>query len=91
MDEKVNNFYNTKKRNVDGQSCFALAAHRVILLHPDVLNYLLFAELTPENQPYSCAFKEFILAKDCSGIDKVVNVLLTSNGPQINPNDGGNH
>ena len=76
---------------MDGKSCYALAAHRIILPHPDVRQYLCYAELDPDSHPYSSVFKKFILSKDCSGIDDVVNVLLRSNGPQADASyDGGN-
>ena len=89
MDEKAKNFYNTKKRNVDGQSCYALAAHRIAFLHPDIAHYLLYAEINSDDHPFSCAFREFILAEDCAGIDHVVDILLQSNGPQMHAHDGG--
>ena len=77
--------------NEDSRSCFALAAHRVVLLSPDVQNYLCHAELSANNQPFACAFKQFVQATDSSGIVKLLQVLLSANNPLLVPmDDGGN-
>ena len=82
-------FYNTKKQNEDSQSCFALAAHRVVLLNPDVQYYLCHAELNENDQPFACAFKRFVQASDSSGIVKLLRQLLASNNPLLAPGDDG--
>ena len=88
MDTYFNAFYNTKRKNADGVSCYGLSAHRSALFVPDVADYIRCAELNPNVHQYSCTYKEFVKSSDTK-ITDVLTVLQSKNDRLQALEDGG--
>ena len=81
-------FFNTIKRNENGESCFALAAHRVAILIKDVQEYLKNADLVADSHQYACCFKTFV-TDEKAGISGVLDVLHGKHALAEALEDGG--
>ena len=86
--ENYKSFYNSIKHNESGQSCFALSAHRVAVLIPDLQEHLKNTELKSDTHQYTSCLKNF-LTDEKAGISGVLDVLQSKFALKEALEDGG--